>query len=58
MSSSATILARVDVGRARVARVGRVNSFLDVVFVFASLLACLERVDLHPVIIRARSTSS
>ena len=48
MSSSATILARVDVCRARVRRAGRANSFLDLVFVFASLLAFLERVDLHP----------
>ena len=50
MSSSATVLARVDVG---VARVGRAISFLVLVFAFALPLAFLERVDLHPVIMRS-----
>ena len=58
MSSSATSLARVDVCRARVGRAGRAISFLDLVFVFVLPLAFLERVDLHLVIIRARSISS
>ena len=55
MSSSATVLARVDVCRARV---GRAISFLVLVFAFALPLAFLERVDLHPVIIYTRSISS
>ena len=35
MSSSATVLARVDVSRARVDSAGRAISFLDLVFAFA-----------------------
>ena len=38
MSSSATILARVDVCRARVGRAGRTDSFLMVEFAFHLLL--------------------
>ena len=58
-SSSATVLARVDVCRARVGRAGRAISFLDLVFAFALSLAFLERVDLHPVVITcARFVSS
>ena len=56
--SSATILARVDVCRDRVGSAGRAISFLDLVFAFALSLAFLERVDLHTVIICARSISS
>ena len=55
MSSSATVLARVDVCRARA---GRANSFLVLVFAFTLSLTFLERVNLHPVIICARSISS
>ena len=51
MSSSATVLARVDVCGARVGRAGCAISFRDLVFAFALLLTFLERVDLHPVII-------
>ena len=58
MSGSATVLARVDVCRARVGRAGRATSFLVVVFAFALHLAFFERVDLHPVVICARSISS
>ena len=59
MSSSATVLARVDVCGARVGRAGRAISCLDWVFAFALALAFLKRVDLHPVvIICARSISS
>ena len=58
MSTSATVLARVDVCRAHVGRARRAISFLDVVFACALLLAFLERVDLHPVIFYARSISS
>ena len=58
MSSSATVLARVDVCRARVGRAGRAISLLVVVFASVLLLAFLERVDLHTVIICARSISS
>ena len=58
MSSSATVLARVDVCGARVGRAGRAISFLILVFAIALPLAFLERVDLHPiVIICARSIS-
>ena len=42
MSSSATVLARVDVCGARVGRTGRAMSFLVLVFAFALLLAFLE----------------
>ena len=48
MSSSATVLARVDVCGARA---GCAISFRDLVFAFALPLAFLERVDLHPVVI-------
>ena len=41
ISSSATVLARVDVCRARVGRAGRAMSFLVLVFAFALLLAFL-----------------
>ena len=41
MSSSATVLARVDVCRARVGRAGRAMSFLVLVFTFA-LSPCLS----------------
>ena len=59
VSSSATVLVRVDVCVARVALLGRAISFLVLVFAFALHLAFLERVDLHPVvIICARSISS
>ena len=59
MSSSAAVLAHVDVCIARVACVVRAISFLVLVFAFALLLAFLERVDLHPVdIIRTCSISS
>ena len=58
MSSSATVLARVDVCRARVGRAGRAISLLVVVFASVLPLAFLERVDLHTVIIYARSISS
>ena len=58
MSSSATVLARVDVCIARAGRAGRANSYLVLVFAFALLLAYPDRVDLHPVIICARSMSS
>ena len=46
-----TVLASVDVCIARVACVVRAISFLFLVFAFALLLAFLERVDLHPVVI-------
>ena len=55
MSRFATVLTRVDVCGARVGRAGRAISLLVVVFAFALLLAFLERVDLHPVIICTRS---
>ena len=59
MSSSATVLARVDVCIAHVACVVRAISSLVLVFAFALPLAFLERVDLHPVvIIRTCSISS
>ena len=58
LSSSATVLARVDVCGARVGRAGRAISFLVLVFAFALHLTFLERVDLHPVIVCARSISS
>ena len=58
MSSSATVLARVDVCRARVGRAGRTVSFLVVGFAFSLSLTFLKRVDLHPVIICARYVSS
>ena len=58
MASSSIVLARVDICRARVGRAGRAISFLVLVFAFTLLLAFLERVDLHPVIICARSSSS
>ena len=59
MSSSATVLARVDVCIARVACVVRASSSLVLVFPFALPLGFLERVDLHPVvIIRTCSISS
>ena len=58
MSSSATVLARVDVCRARLGRVGRAISSLVLVFTVALHLAFLERVDLHTVTICARSISS
>ena len=58
MPSSATVLARVDVCRARVGRAGRAISFLLLVFAFTLPLVFLERLDLHPVIICARSISS
>ena len=58
MYSPATVLAHVDVCRALVGRPGRAISFLVWVFAFALPLAFLERVDLHPVIICARSISS
>ena len=58
MSSSATFLARAAVCRARVGRAGRAISFLVLMFAFTILLAFLERVDLHPVIICAGSISS
>ena len=51
MSSSATVLARVDVRIACVARVGRAISFLVLVFAFARPLAFLERVDPRAVVI-------
>ena len=47
----ATVLARVDVCRARVGRAGRAISSLVLVFTFALSLSSLERVNLHPVII-------
>ena len=43
MSSSATVLARVDVCRARVGRAGRAISFLVGVLAFALPLTFLER---------------
>ena len=43
---------------ARVGRAGRAISFLDLVFAFALPLAFPDRVDLRPVIIDARPTSS
>ena len=55
MSSSATVRARLDVG---VACVACAISFLVLVFAFALPLAFLETVDLHPVIVCARSISS
>ena len=58
MSSSATVLARVDLCRARVGRAGRAISFLVVVFPFVLPLTVLERVDLHPVFVCARYISS
>ena len=59
MSSSATVLERVDVCIARVACAVRAISFLVLVFAFALPLAFHERVDLHPVvIIRTRSELS
>ena len=58
MSCFATVLARVDVCIARVSRVVRAISFLDLVFALALHLAFLERVDLHLVIICTRSISS
>ena len=58
MSSSVTVLARVHVCRARVGRAGRANSLLVLEFAVALLPAFLERVDLHPIIICARYTSS
>ena len=48
VSSSATVLARVDVS---IARVARSILFLDLVFALALPLAFLERVDVHPVVI-------
>ena len=51
MSTFATVLARVDVCRARVGRAGRAISSLVLVFTFALSLTFLERVNLHPVII-------
>ena len=54
MSRFDTILARVDVCRARV---GRTISSLVLVFTFALSLAFLERVNLHSVIICTRSIS-
>ena len=57
MSSSATVLARVDVCRARVGRAGRAISFLVMEFAFTHLLTFLERVDLHLVIVCARYIS-
>ena len=56
MSSSAAVLARADVCRARVGRGGRAISFLVLVFAFTLLLSCESH--LHPVIICARSISS
>ena len=53
-----TFLAHVDVCGARVGRAGRALSFPVLVFAFTLPLAFLERVDLHPVIICARSISS
>ena len=59
MSSSATVLARVDVCGARVGRGVREISFLVLVFAFALHLAFHERGDVHlVVIIHARSISS
>ena len=58
MSGSATVLARVDVCRARVGRAGRTVSLLVVGFAFLLFLTFRERVDLHPVIICARYISS
>ena len=61
MSSSPTVLARVDVCRARVGRAGRAGraiSFLVLVFAFTLPPTFLERVDLHPVIVCARYISS
>ena len=58
MSSSATVLAHVDVCGARVGRAGRAISSLVLVFTFALSLTFLERVNLHPVIICTRSVSS
>ena len=57
MSRFATVLARVDVCRACVGRVGRAISSLVLVFTFASSLTFLERVNLYPVIICTRSIS-
>ena len=58
MSSSATVLARVHVCRARVGRAGRATSFLVLVFAFTVPLPFFfERVDLHPVIICDSSIS-
>ena len=57
MSRLATVLARVDVCRARVGRAGRAISSLVLVFTFALSLTFLERVHLHPVIICTRSIS-
>ena len=58
MSSSAAVLAHVDVCRARVGRAGRAISFLVLVFAFTLPPTFLERVDLHPVIVCARYISS
>ena len=59
VSSSATVLARVDVCRARDGHAGRADFLSGFgVFSFAFLLVFLERVDLHPVIICARAISS
>ena len=58
MSRAASVVARDDVCRARVGRAGRAISFLDLVFAFALPIAFLEKVDLHPIVICARSISS
>ena len=57
MSRFATVLARVDVCRARVGRAGRAISSLVLGFLTLPFLAFLERVNLHPVIICTRSIS-
>ena len=57
MSSSATVLARVDVCRDRVGRASRTVSFLVVGFAFPLRLTFPDTVDLHPVIIFARYIS-
>ena len=58
MSMSATVLASVDICRARVGCAGRTVSSLVVGFAFPFLLTFLERVDLHLVIICASYISS
>ena len=54
MSRFATVLARVDVCRARVGRAGRAISSLVLVFTFVLSLTFLERVKLQPVSICTR----
>ena len=57
MSSSATVLARVVVCRARVGRAARAISSPVLVLTFAFSRTFLERVNFHPVIICTRSIS-